>query len=627
MAKYLDMTGLTYLISKIIALINAKSDKNHTHNYLSGLSVSGKTITYTKGDGTSGTITTQDTNTTYSNATTSADGLMSSSDKSKLDGVENGATKTTIDSALSSTSTNPVQNKIINNALSNINPTSISAGYTNKSFYINTHPENSGAIIPFINNDIAFLLKRGGSAKIYYDDVEKSVDIANVFDGSPSYWSIDASNITKIVIELTLHKTFTWTNTVYVDFGAVGWRSTYISIDVINTNNNESTWTNKSTITNNTIGEHKVTFSHNDGTGFNKVRFTFSGWNSAKNFRIACLGIINYGSSGLRETFVPKDGGSVYGGITPYSTNSINLGSADLKWNNVYATTFNGALSGNASTATKSTQDSDGQQINKTYIKGLSVSGTTITYTKGDNTTGTITTQDTNTTYTHPTTSGNKHIPSGGSSGQVLKWSEDGTATWGTDNNTTYSAGTGISLSGTTFSNSGVRSIASGTANGTISVNTNGTSTDVAVKGLGSSAYTDSTDYATSSHTHTISNISDLTATTTELNYCGGVTSNIQTQLNGKAASSHGTHVTYGTSATALGTSAAGSATTVSRSDHVHALPALTSCTGTLTVAKGGTGATTAAAALTNLGITYGTSALTAGTSSLTTGAIYLQYE
>ena len=42
--------------------------------------------------------------------------------------------------------------------------------------------------------------------------------------------------------------------------------------------------------------------------------------------------------------------------------------------------------------------------------------------------------------YTHPTTSGNKHIPSGGSSGQILRWSADGTAAWGADNNTTYSA-------------------------------------------------------------------------------------------------------------------------------------------------------------------------------------------
>ena len=41
--------------------------------------------------------------------------------------------------------------------------------------------------------------------------------------------------------------------------------------------------------------------------------------------------------------------------------------------------------------------------------------------------------------YTHPTTAGNKHIPSGGSSGQVLRWSSDGTAVWGEDKDTTYS--------------------------------------------------------------------------------------------------------------------------------------------------------------------------------------------
>ena len=52
-----------------------------------------------------------------------------------------------------------------------------------------------------------------------------------------------------------------------------------------------------------------------------------------------------------------------------------------------------------ADSATKATRDSAGNQINTTYIKGLSVSGRTITYTKGDGTTGTITTQDTNTTY------------------------------------------------------------------------------------------------------------------------------------------------------------------------------------------------------------------------------------
>jgi hypothetical protein len=42
--------------------------------------------------------------------------------------------------------------------------------------------------------------------------------------------------------------------------------------------------------------------------------------------------------------------------------------------------------------------------------------------------------------YSHPTSSGNKHIPSGGSAGQILRWSKDGEVQWGADNNTTYSA-------------------------------------------------------------------------------------------------------------------------------------------------------------------------------------------
>lgn len=37
--------------------------------------------------------------------------------------------------------------------------------------------------------------------------------------------------------------------------------------------------------------------------------------------------------------------------------------------------------------------------------------------------------------YVHPTGAGYKHIPTGGSSGQILKWSSNGTASWEDDNN------------------------------------------------------------------------------------------------------------------------------------------------------------------------------------------------
>lgn len=37
------------------------------------------------------------------------------------------------------------------------------------------------------------------------------------------------------------------------------------------------------------------------------------------------------------------------------------------------------------------------------------------------------------TVYTHPVSAGNKHIPAGGASGQILRWSSDGAAIWGNE--------------------------------------------------------------------------------------------------------------------------------------------------------------------------------------------------
>ena len=102
-----------------------------------------------------------------------------------------------------------------------------------------------------------------------------------------------------------------------------------------------------------------------------------------------------------------------------------------------------GSCTGNAATATKATQDSAGQQINTTYIKGLAVSGRTITYTKGDGSTGTITTQDTNTwtafkgaTSSANGTAGYVPAPTKGNQGKFFK--ADGT--WATPPNTTYAS-------------------------------------------------------------------------------------------------------------------------------------------------------------------------------------------
>jgi len=89
------------------------------------------------------------------------------------------------------------------------------------------------------------------------------------------------------------------------------------------------------------------------------------------------------------------------------SKSTVGLGNVDNTADSAksvkYATSAGSAGSATkastADSATKATQDSAGNNINATYIKNLSVNGRTITFTKGDGTTGTIVTQDTNTTY------------------------------------------------------------------------------------------------------------------------------------------------------------------------------------------------------------------------------------
>lgn len=93
-------------------------------------------------------------------------------------------------------------------------------------------------------------------------------------------------------------------------------------------------------------------------------------------------------------------------GVKPDTSGNVSItrvdsaASADTALSATKATNADKAThASTADSATKATQDSAGQQINSTYIKSLSVNGRTITYTKGNGSTGTITTQDTNTTY------------------------------------------------------------------------------------------------------------------------------------------------------------------------------------------------------------------------------------
>nr|DAH37897.1 MAG TPA: hypothetical protein [Caudoviricetes sp.] len=112
-------TNLVYVLTKAdVSDVAFTGSYNDLANKPTIPDISGKQDKLTAGANVTisgNTISAKDT--TYSNVSTTAAGLMTAADKKKLDGIAAGATKVAVDSALSATSTNPVQNKAVKAAL------------------------------------------------------------------------------------------------------------------------------------------------------------------------------------------------------------------------------------------------------------------------------------------------------------------------------------------------------------------------------------------------------------------------------------------------------------------------------------------------------------------------------
>ena len=141
----------------------------------------------------------------------------------------------------------------------------------------------------------------------------------------------------------------------------------------------------------------------------------------------------------------------------------------------------------------KTGKDSTGRVIDSTYIRDISINGTTVTVTKGDGTTSTLTTQDNNTTYGAATSSTFGLVKTGSnitnSNGTISLTSSNVTSALGytpPTTNTTYGAATsstlGLVKTGSNITNS----------NGTISL-TSGNVTNA----LGYTPPTTNTTYST----------------------------------------------------------------------------------------------------------------------------------
>ena len=123
--------------------------------------------------------------------------------------------------------------------------------------------------------------------------------------------------------------------------------------------------------------------------------------------------MVNFTVATTRENIQPKETlGTTFGKIKKWFSDlkalafKENVAKEDLADDLKKELDAKADKTGNIASATKATQDSAGQQINTTYIKGLGINGKVITYTKGNGTTGTITTQDTTYNEATPTSAG-----------------------------------------------------------------------------------------------------------------------------------------------------------------------------------------------------------------------------
>lgn len=248
----------------------------------------------TKSDITALGIPGQDTNTTYGVASSSANGLMSAADKAKLDGIASGANNYTLPTASSSTLGGVKTGANITNSSGTISLTKANVtaalGYTPPTTDTNTWIAFKGATISAAGTAGYVPAPTAGAANRYLRS-----------DGT---WAVPPD-----------------TNTTYT-LGSFGITATAAEL-------------NKLDGCTATVTE----LNYLDGVTSN-IQTQLNG----------------KAASNHTHSYLPLSGGTLTGtltvqAITPSADSTYDIGTSSVRYRNVYADTFTGALSGNASTA------------------------------------------------------------------------------------------------------------------------------------------------------------------------------------------------------------------------------------------------------------------------------------
>lgn len=491
--------------------------QNIADTYIKGLSVNGRTITYTKGDGGTGTITTQDTNTTYSNmkgATSSAAGSSglvpapsagASNRYLRSDGtwVVPPDTNTTYSDMKGATSSangthglvpQPdagEQTKFLRGDGTWQTPANTTYGAAGTSLGL----VKSGGDVTISNGTITVNDDSHNHTIANIDNLQTTLDGKSNTNHTHNYAGSSsaggaATSANKVANALTIQfngstkSTFNGSaaSTVNITPSGIGaaasshgthvpstcksitdWNSAtttgwYMGSGASNApTSGESTWYFGYVIAHNTNYVYQEVYQFTASTDAKsipkyiraKMNGTWGSWTNVTVAKAVPSDAVFTDTKYSLATFGITATAAELNKLDGVTATATELNYVDGVTSNIQ-TQLNGKLS-TSGTAAKATADDKGQNIADTYIKGLSVNGRTITYTKGDGGTGTITTQDTNTTYSNMTgasssaagKSGLVPAPSAGAQSKFLR----GDGTWQTPTNTTYSNMTGATSS------------------------------------------------------------------------------------------------------------------------------------------------------------------------------------
>lgn len=395
---------------------------------------------------------------------------MTSADRTKLNGIASGANKTTVDSSLSSSSTNPVQNKVVNSAL---------AGKSNTS-HTHNYVKDAG--------DNSFTTFAYSKAGMNYDEYEwlagwnghelRTVAKSQFATAGHTHnyaGSSSAGGSANSAVKLATARSVSNTEDFVMSFSYDGSANSNASlryynsrISVGNTNNypyhrfakidkQTSSYIDKTST-------FLITQDYNDG-GWGIVRISLRTNNSSSvstveakwlvrcGLNVDCvqIGLYNVFGKTYADAFFKTSG--AYAGTVIRNLASGARGNIYRTWILTDSAEANSTTTSDKKTSTESYVSTSAAATtlhSQAYTSVVVASdGGTVSYANSAGNASKVNghtvnsnvpsgAKFTDTVYSHPTTSGNKHIPSGGSSGQILRWSSDGTAVWGNDNNTTY---------------------------------------------------------------------------------------------------------------------------------------------------------------------------------------------